>query len=319
MSNPNISYINQINPAISLKVRPVAGRIGAIIEGIKLSPNLDDESIKAIKAALNHHKVIFFRDQHHLDNDSQESFAALLGQPIVHPTVPAAPNSKTILELNSDNGAYANSWHTDVTFVTAYPKASILRGVVIPEAGGDTVWANTETAYDDLSDTLKAIVRDLKAIHSNQFDYADGDYRTRDKTSEQIDAYRKVFASTVYEAEHPVVRVHPETGRPSLLLGHFFRRFSGLSVGDSLKLFEILQAQVTRLENTVRWAWKVGDVAVWDNRATQHYAIADYGTQKRIVRRVTLQGDIPIGLNGELSRQLKPISVEAIPDSVAAE
>jgi len=319
MTQTDRTYLNRPRPDLGLNVRPVAGRIGAIVEGVKLGGDLDDTKIQAIKAPLNHHKVIFFRDQDHLDNDSQEAFAARLGQPIAHPTVPVTPNSKTILELNSNNGSYANSWHTDVTFVPGYPYASILRGVIIPEAGGDTVWANTEAAYNDLSDELKWVVHSLRAVHSNQFDYAEGDIRTRDKTPEQLETYRKVFASTVYETEHPVVRVHPETGQPSLLLGHFFRRFVGLSLLESLKLFEILQAHVTCLENTVRWSWKVGDVAIWDNRATQHYAIADYGSLHRVVRRVTLQGDVPVGIDGFRSRQLKPVSAENTTTAIAAE
>ncbi len=318
MTQSQRTYLNHARPELGLTVRPVAGRIGAVVEGVKLGADLDDATIQAIKATLNHHKVIFFRDQGHLDNDTQEAFAARLGQPIVHPTVPAAADSKTILELDSDRGAYANSWHTDVTFVPAYPYASILRGVAIPEAGGDTVWANAEAAYADLSDELKRIVHGLRAVHSNQYDYAESEYRTRGRSAEQLEAYRKVFTSTVYETEHPVVRIHPETGQPSLVLGHFLRRFSGLGSADSARLFDILQGHVTRLENTVRWQWRVGDVAIWDNRATQHYAVADYGSLHRVVRRVTLQGDVPVGIDGFRSRAIKPEPVQEAP-AIAAE
>ena len=311
------AFINAADPASPLQITPHAGRIGAVVEGVRLNADLGEATLAAIDTALVRHKVLFFRGQDHLDDDGQEAFAARLGDPIVHPTVPAAAGTQTILELYSNRGAYANSWHTDVTFVAAYPKASILRGVVIPPAGGDTIWANTETAYDDLSEELKSIAGVLRALHTNQFDYADGEVRHRDKTREDLEAYRAVFSRVVYETEHPVVRVHPDSGKPSLLLGHFFRRFVGLTVPESLKLFETLQAYVTRPENTVRWAWRVGDVAIWDNRATQHYAVADYGSQHRVVRRVTLQGDVPVGLDGRRSHQLKP--VEADSQAIAAE
>ena len=300
------SYLNQPDPASPLRIRAVAGRIGAVIDDVTLSGSLNDTTIAAIRAALVRHKVIFFRDQGHLQNDGQEAFAARLGQPVGHPTVPSADNSKTILELSSEHGGYANSWHTDVTFVPAYPAASILRAVVIPEAGGDTVWANTETAYDDLSPELKAIAGALRAVHSNRYDYAvEGDLRATPEKRQELEDYQRVFAATAFEAEHPVVRIHPESGRPSLVLGQFLQRFTGLNAADSQKLFEVLQGHITRLENTVRWNWRVGDVAIWDNRATQHYAIADYGDQKRVVRRVTIKGDVPVGLDGRPSFAVK--------------
>ena len=118
--------------------------------------------------------------------------------------------------------------------------------------------------------------------------------------------YREVFASTVYETEHPVVRVHPETGERTLILGQFLKSFVGLSGANSARLFAILQDHVIRLENTVRWRWAQGDVAIWDNRATQHYAINDYGDQQRVMRRVTLAGDVPVGLDGRQSVTHKP-------------
>lgn len=119
---------------------------------------------------------------------------------------------------------------------------------------------------------------------------------------EKLEEYRKVFTSTVYETEHPVVRVHPVSGERSLLLGHFVKRLKGLSQSDSAHIFAVLQGYVTRLENTVRWRWQPGDVAIWDNRSTQHYAVDDYDTQPRIVRRVTLAGDVPVGIDGQRSR-----------------
>ncbi|SDI60233.1 TauD/TfdA dioxygenase family protein [Pseudomonas panipatensis] len=293
-----------VQPTIALDIHPVAGRIGAEIRGVTLSGHLDAATVEAIQAALIQHKVIFFRGQTQLDDQGQEAFAKLLGSPVAHPTVPVRDGTEYLLELDGAEGRRANSWHTDVTFVDAYPKASILRSVVAPAAGGDTVWANTASAYDDLPDELKLLADKLWAVHSNEYDYASA----RPSASvEQLEHYRKVFTSTLYETEHPVVRVHPISGERTLLLGHFVKRLKGLSQHDSAHLFAVLQSHVTRLENTVRWRWQAGDVAIWDNRATQHYAVDDYATQPRIVRRVTLAGEVPVGIDGQRSRTIKKV------------
>jgi len=282
---------------------PVAGRLGAEVTDVRLDAALPQATIDAIQVALNRHKVLFFRGQTHLDDATQEAFAERLGRPVAHPTVPVSAGSSYLLELDSERGGRANTWHTDVTFVPDYPKASILRAVAVPAAGGDTVWANTVTAFDDLAPELKALAESLRAVHSNLYDYAN---TRREATPEAVKRYREVFASTVFETEHPVVRVHPETGEKSLLLGGFLRNFVGLSAADSARIYAILEEHVTRLENTARWRWAVGDVAIWDNRATQHYAINDYGDRRRIMRRVTLAGDRPVGADGRASVAIKP-------------
>jgi len=287
----------------------VGGRLGAEVAGVKLSADLDEASLAAIEAALAEHKVLFFRDQAHLDDDSQEAFARRLGEPVPHPTVPVRDGSSYLLELDSARGGRANAWHTDVTFVPAYPRASILRAVVSPNAGGDTVWANTAAAYEDLPAPLKALADGLRAVHTNAYDYAAAKPAA---SASDIERHRNVFASTVYETEHPVVRIHPVTGERHLLLGQFVKGFVGLSGADSRRLFEVLQDYVTRLENTVRWRWRAGDVAIWDNRATQHYAINDYGDRHRVMRRVTLAGDLPSGVDGRPSRAIQPAPASLI-------
>jgi taurine dioxygenase len=232
---------------------------------------------------------------------------------VAHPTVPVAEGSRYLLTLESREGFAASSWHTDVTFVPAYPEASILRAIEVPEAGGDTLWANTATAYEDLPEPLKALVDGLRAIHTNVYDYA-GTFANA--TSEQFERFRKTFASTEYETEHPVVRVHPESGERTLLVGHFVKQFVGLNGADSQRLLAILQDHVTKPENTVRWRWRAGDVAVWDNRATQHRAIGDFGLQVRHLRRATLDGTVPVGIDGQPSRAIKPAPQ---PEAIAAE
>ncbi|OHT19346.1 TauD/TfdA dioxygenase family protein [Edaphosphingomonas haloaromaticamans] len=296
-------FVNAREAESPLDIVPVAGRIGAEIRGIALSGDLDDATIAAIRAALVRHKVIFFRDQHELDDARQEAFAEKLGEPVAHPTVPVAEGSRFLLELDSREGYAASSWHTDVTFVPAYPEASILRAIVIPEAGGDTLWANTVTAYEELPEPLRLLVDNLKAVHTNLYDYA-GHFANLPQ--DKLEQHRAIFASTVYETEHPVVRVHPESGERSLLLGHFVKQFVGLNGADSQRLLAVLQDHVVKPENTVRWRWRAGDVAIWDNRATQHRAIADFGLQRRHLRRATIAGTVPVGIDGKESRLLKP-------------
>lgn len=285
-------------------VLPVTPRIGAEIRDIVLSADLPDATLAALESLLLRHKVLFFRGQHHLDDQSQEAFARRLGDLAPHPTQAVVAGTASILELDSSKGGgRADRWHTDVTFVPAYPKASVLRGVVIPPVGGDTIWANTATAYDDLPEPLRHLADGLRAVHSNACDYAAQRPRASDKDRQH---YEQVFRREVFETEHPVVRVHPETGERVLVLGSFLQRITGLSREESLRIYDILQAYVTAPENTVRWRWQAGDVVIWDNRATQHIAVNDYGDAHRVVRRITLDGDVPVGVDGRASTPLIP-------------
>lgn len=295
------TYPNAKDPASTLDIRPVTGRIGAVIEGVTLSGDLDPATVRAIDAAVVRHKVVFFRGQNQLTDADHEAFASLFGDPVAHPTVPVADGSKYLLELDSREGYAASSWHTDVTFVDAYPKGSILRALTIPEAGGDTVWANGETAYESLPESLRQLANNLRAIHSNDYDYAAVFAAKTEADRERQKDHRAVFASTVYETEHPVVRVHPVSGQRSLLLGHFVKSFVGLNQADSQRLYNIFQDHLTREENTVRWRWQPGDVAFWDNRSTQHRAVADFALQRRTLRRATVHGEVPVGIDGRES------------------
>ena len=279
----------------------LGGVIGARVDGVRLGGDLDAATVAEVRQALLANKVIFFRGQHHLDDEGQLAFASLLGEPtLAHPTVKGVRNAN-VLPIDSEHGK-ANSWHTDVTFVDRIPSVSILRALHLPPYGGDTTWANTAAAYETLPPSLKALVDGLWAVHTNAYDYAANIDETRiggvDTKSKE---YRAEFVSELFETEHPVVRVHPETGERTLVLGHFVKRFIGLSSTESAALFQLLQARVTRLENTVRWQWQEGDVAIWDNRATQHYAVADYDDHPRRLHRITLAGDVPVSVDGTRS------------------
>jgi alpha-ketoglutarate-dependent sulfate ester dioxygenase len=272
-----------------IAVRKVGGVIGAVVEGVRASGDVDPAAFAELRAALLRHKVVFLRDQQGPTDDDQRP----LTKP--HPTV--SGDGVAILPIDSEQQK-ANSWHTDVTFVDRVPAISVLRALVLPPYGGTTVWANTAAAYERLHPALKALVGNLRAVHTNLFDYA----RERPQVG-GIDVkeqdYRDQFRQLEFETEHPVVRIHPETGEPTLLLGHFVKSFTGLTSIDSAELFTLLQRHVTRLENTVRWTWRDGDIAIWDNRATQHYAVADYDDEPRLMHRITVAGPVPIGINGD--------------------
>ncbi|MDI4655305.1 TauD/TfdA dioxygenase family protein [Xanthobacter autotrophicus] len=307
MSSPAVSSRAALPALPQSDVVPLSGRIGAEIRNVALAGDLPQPLFDEISRLLLKHKVLFFRDQQLLDDMGQEAFAARFGALVAHPTIGAVAGTSSVLELDTrrtgerDTGqgaGRADQWHTDVTFVDAYPKISVLRGVVIPAAGGDTVWSNTATAYERLPEPLRRLADSLWALHSNAYDYAAVRPHASDDDRRQFD---RNFTRTVYETEHPVVRVHPETGERTLVLGNFVQRFLGLNKGDSQKLYDLFQSHITAPENTVRWRWRVGDVAVWDNRATQHYAVNDYGDQHRIVRRVTVDGDVPVGVDGRAS------------------
>lgn len=289
------SYINMRDPASPLDVAPVGGSLGAEVRGVSLK-DADDETLTAIRAALVRHKVVFFRNQQ-LDDQDHEAFALRFSQG--HVKASRNPSgSRYLIELNSSDGYAANIWHTDQTYAQSPPDMTMLRAVVSPEAGGDTLWANTVAAYADLPAPLKTLVDGLWAIHNNVFDYA----QLFGVEIDQKDAnWQKSHRPTLVEAEHPVVRVHPETGERNLLAGFYLNRFVGLNGSDSQHLMSVLQDHITRPENTVRWRWQAGDVVIWDNRSTQHRAITDFGSQLRVMKRAVLAGSIPTGIDGRQS------------------
>ncbi|WP_448316747.1 TauD/TfdA dioxygenase family protein [Streptomyces sp. CO7] len=295
----------EADAAVTVTVEKVGGRIGAVISGVRLGGDLDGATVAAIRAAVLEHKVVFLRDQHHLDAAGHEAFGRLLGELVAHPTVPSV-DGRYALGIDNDHGGRANQWHTDVTFVPAYPAFSILRAEVIPPYGGNTLWANTATAYAELPEPLRLLADNLRGLHTNDYDYA---AVRPGAVSAELLQHREVFTSVAFRTEHPVVRLHPETGERTLILGNFLQRFAGLDGRDSRALFTVLQSHVERPENTVRWQWRAGDVAIWDNRATQHYGVDDSDDHERTLRRVTVDGDVPIGVDGRRSVLLAPESV----------
>ncbi len=279
-----------------LGVRKITARIGAEITGVDPALELDPETVTAIRAALNEHKALVFRGVS-LDDEGQQRFAGYFG-PLTsaHPTVPAVDGEPNVLPVDSEDGR-VNHWHTDVTFVLNPPQASTLRSIVVPPYGGETLIANTGAAYRDLPGPLRDFAGTLRAVHTNDYDYA-----VPPETLTDADlARRKTFLSTRYETVHPVVRVHPLTGERGLFIGDFAQRIVGLAKGESREILKILQHYVTRPENILRVTWEPGQLVLFDNRITQHYAVDNYDDAPRRLHRVTVAGDIPVGIDGSPS------------------
>ncbi len=279
-------------------LRRIGGRIGAEVLGVDLSADLDPAITAEIHSALLEHKALVFRDQQ-LDDAGQLRFASLFGElTTAHPTVPSVDGQPNILPVDGDEGIRANQWHTDVTFVRTPPKASTLRAIVVPPYGGNTLVANAAAAYRDLPEPLRELADRLWAVHSNDHDYAV-------PRSQKAAEYRKRFVSRPYRTVHPVVRVHPETGERGLFIGGFAQSLVGFGYSESRDLLRVLQSYVTRPENIVRVSWTPGDLVIFDNRSTQHYAPDDYGDLPRLLHRVTVAGDVPAGIDGTLSHVLE--------------
>lgn len=288
--------------ALDLQIKPLGGRIGAEIEGLNLHESLSSTTIAHLRQALLQYKVLFFRNQS-LDDHRQVAFANYFGRLTgAHPTLAPPTDHPAVLDIDYGRSpSRTNFWHTDVSFVDRPPLGSVLRALELPAAGGDTLWANTVTAYQDLPPCLKVLADQAWAIHSNAYDYA-ADYQS---LSAEARAFQEKFSALPYETLHPVVRVHPETQERGLFLGGFVRHIRGLSTFESVDVLRLLQSYVTRPENTVRWRWQLGDLAFWDNRVTQHYGVYDYDGQARRVRRVTIAGDIPVGIGGTPSQVIQ--------------
>ncbi|MFC1437597.1 TauD/TfdA family dioxygenase [Streptacidiphilus sp. N1-10] len=284
----------------AITVRKVTARIGAEVTGVDLNRELDPATVTALRAAVNEHKALVFRDVD-LDDAGQQRFAAHFGPlTTAHPTVPSQPGAPNVLPVDSEDGR-ANQWHTDVTFVLNPPQLSTLRSIVIPPYGGETLIANSATAYRDLPAPLRAFADTLQAVHTNDYDYA----VPPESLDQEARERRSVFTSVTYETVHPVVRVHPLTGERGLYIGGFAQRIVGLSSGESRDVLRLLQSYVTRPENVLRWRWAPNQLVLFDNRITQHYAVDNYDDQPRRLNRVTVAGDIPVGIDGTTSRSVK--------------
>lgn len=298
----------------------VAGHIGAEVDGISLRDLSDgSEQVGTLRAALDQHRVLFFRDQQ-LDHESHCSLARCFGRlggahPHDEPS-PGVPPAVHTIDIGMEQEKYGTDfreelrrrqlsplagWHTDLTATVNPPAISILRAEIVPAFGGDTQWANLVLAYEELSDPLRRLVDELHAVHR---------FRTLPLPGDS--SLRAGGNSRQFITEHPVVAIHPRTLERVLFVNpSFTARISELTTTESNALLELLFAHMTRPEYTVRWRWRAGDVAIWDNRATAHLAPTDL-THLRVARRmhrVTVAGDPPVGVDGRPSRALAGVPI----------
>jgi taurine dioxygenase len=274
-------------------IYPVAGTLGAEISGVDLSKPLDDATVAAVNQALLDNLVIFFREQQ-ITPEQQIAFARRFGELHIHPYIPHLEGYPEVLALTSkadgpgDMAYQSNTWHTDLTYQAEPPKACVLRGVEVPEAGGDTMWNNLYAAYDALSDPMKNFLDGMTAIHYIAVSMP-ADFLEQNYSAKQVARFHEVTPPV----EHPVVRTHPETGRKCLFVNrNFTSHLKGLNRSESDALLAFLIQHTEQPEFVVRFHWAKDSIAMWDNRCTQHYAVVDYDRQ-RTMHRVTICGDRP--------------------------
>jgi len=297
----------------TVSVEPRAVHIGADIFGVDLAKPLSAEQVSDIRDAVLRWKVVFFHDQK-LDHTAHVRFAAQFGEPTpghvvfggeqAHPAVYSIAKKRTA-NSNRDQALVRpwSGWHTDITAAINPPWASILRGETVPPYGGDTQWTNTAAAYNALSPVMQSFVASLRGVHRFS---APGGGGT---------AYKERVQNRKLVSEHPLVRVHPETGEKALYVSPaFLKQIVGVTPAESQKILELLWEHVVRPEFTVRFRWRAGCVAFWDNRATAHLAPSDiFATDfDRQFYRVTLNGDVPVGANGARSTGIEGEPIEAI-------
>lgn len=273
-----------------LEVRPVSATIGAEIHGIRLMDGISDEVGEEIRRALDAHSVVFFRDQH-VDDECQIALARVFGEPEVHPIRKALGSTDCLHDIvdTKESTPDRDGWHTDVTYMERPPGEAVLRANVVPPFGGDTMWVSMIHIWNSLSDPMRAFLEPLQAFHAT--DAAFTDYVKRHLPADVVE---KVMAVVGQGVQHPLVRTHPRTGRKNLFVDKaYMDRIEGLTEGESATLKNYLLGLVENPNFQCRFHWRKGDVAVWDERTTQHFGVADHRGSERTLRRVTVSGERP--------------------------
>ena len=276
--------------AAPFQVRRLGASLGAEILGVDLKAPMDDDAFAAFEAALVEHKVLAVRDQF-LTTEQHVAFSRRFGELEVHPMRPQGQFPEIlVLDNHKDNPVLSTDvWHSDTTFRKTPTKYTILRCEIMPEFGGDTLWANMEAAYDDLSDTFRAMIAGLRAVHDFQ------NFRVLFKNTEEDRIKLHRMEDMFPNPSHPVVRTHPVTGRKSIYVNpQFTLRVEGLEPAESRAILDLLFAQARVPEYQFRIRWTPGTIVFWDNRSTQHYAANDYYPQRRRMERTAVVGDVPV-------------------------
>ena len=273
-----------------ITIRPIAGALGAEVEGVDIGKGLDAETVAAVRQALLDHLVIFFRDQE-ITSESFMAFARAFGTPSQYPLLPGIegfPMITEIAKLEHEKNNFGGIWHADTTYLDCPPMGSMLYALEVPPFGGDTMWANQYLAYEALSETMRGILDGLVGVSTS----AKADVS---KTREDMVRNAGDKAAAVDRAaEHPAVRTHPETGRKCLFVNvAHTSHFKGMTEAESAPILRFLFEHQVRPEFTCRFRWRKGSLAFWDNRASQHNPINDYHGFRRVMRRITLAGEQP--------------------------
>jgi taurine dioxygenase len=275
----------------ALTVTRVTPALGAIVEGVRLTDDLPQSSIDSLNRLLIEHQILFFRDQP-ITPQAQCRFAKRFGELHIHPIYPVLPELPEIMVIDTHEGFLPDNdnWHTDVTFTQTPPLAGILAAKQLPSKGGDTLWSSNSRVYEALSAPLKKMLEGLTAEHSVVKSFPAGRWGNDPSFKERYDRAVAKHPPVI----HPVVRTHPVSGRKGLFVNEgFTTRILELKASESDALLAMLFAQAGKPEFTLRWHWRVNDIAFWDNRITQHYAVADYLPERRIMHRATVIGDRP--------------------------
>ena len=279
----------------TIAVKRISGALGAEISGIDLSQKLDDQSIGEIRKALVENQVVFFRDQR-LTPDQHLAFGRRFGELQIHEFVAGKEDNAEILEVRKEADETRNfggGWHTDVSYLERPSLGSVLYAQEVPAVGGDTLFASQYLAYDTLSDGMKEMLDGMTAIHSARRPYG-LNAMSRYAAGERSMKY--LYSENAHgEVEHPVIRTHVETERKCLYVnGTFTIRFKDMSEEESAPLLNYLYQHAVRPEFTCRFRWEKGSIAFWDNRCVQHNAINDYHGERRVMHRVTIEGERPV-------------------------
>lgn len=272
-----------------MNIRRLSGALGAEIEGIDLRQPVDTSLARAIRQVLLDHQVIFLRDQE-LTSEQFMLFAQAMGQPVEYPFVKGIEGHPCIIEvkkLEHERVNFGGIWHSDTTYLETPPMGSMLLAREVPPYGGDTLFSNQYLAWESLSPTMQRMLEGLVAINSS----AKADVS---KTREDRIKSDGKQAQVEYRSEHPLVRTHPETGRKALFVNVAHTAgIKGLSEAEGRALLDFLFEHQNKVEFTCRFVWRVHSLAFWDNRCTQHNPVNDYHGFRRIMHRITLQGDRP--------------------------
>lgn len=280
----------------TVTVERIGGAIGAVVEGVNLAADVSDQQFAELRHALAEHQVIFLRNQN-IEADRQLEVAAHFGAPSVYPLQKMGGNSEpacSVIEDTAESPPTTDNWHTDVTWIADPPVAALLMALVVPPHGGNTMWTSTAAAYDDLSETMKGMLDGLEVVHTNWPHFCEVS-----EAKSGIEGLGQVIRDSYPDVVHPLVRTHPTTGRRSLFVTGrgdgtgVMKEVKGMTAAESRAILEPLCAHIDQPKYQCSWRWQPNDMAIWDERVTNHRGVSDHYPERRVMRRCTVDGERP--------------------------